>query len=909
MSDETKEDIKEDIDEDSVITEYREETWGKTVEGEYVTDGFKFRGKQPFKKAKEELENLFVRGAQFEVGNIELKILDSRDKGIEREVDIHMNEKEKGNNRGVAIVKLYGPNKRKENTVTITKSKQSDIKFVTLMAQKVIKPLIKTFLGKENGEIVKELSKPNNCDHCEKTFKTVRGLRGHMAKKHKAYMDISKETINLSSRETEMLLVENGEKEFDTNLEEDLNIKEEKKYTSKCSICEHLFETTRKYELIKKLLKHKETCGTIKVRQNPELKYCQICECEVKDELHLKRHRRDKHDILTESTSPPPKKTKISRIKTQNTQEKMELDESIQEEMDIDDNYNEENIRSILMDKRIEAKAKKLEEEERIFNDEKKKVEKEKKEIETLEIENTKQSIKKRKQRIKNEKKKSRNSNQTKKNDFIVPNLRPIPKNISHLCNAGDKVYTVPGDGACGANSIAAHLFRDEVFGPKLRKKINDFKVKHWNKKYKFKTQCSVESPFVRKIGRGGDISFTDPEKLFQYLKNNANAEYMWTDCEDFIIVADMFQVKIKVIKTRGESDENPFVAWFEPDIEMKEFAELENVEIDEIVLLHEDESHFNLIISENDELAKTGSLSFMTNIGPLLETNKIEKSKSYAEAVMNGSNIEKESPGDVKNSTLSDIESLKKELKKSNDRIKVLEKQYDECEAAFVKMAKEFEEQKSELKDLKTIMKLEKELEETSKTTPLKTTNINPLNIEISKRDEEMNVSNDIVIDKEYNCLECGFQGTEQSELNRHILLKHRIQCKNCEKVFETKPELMVHRKEEHYSLVALCRKGEECHFLDRCWWKHETEEGKSIQCFFCESNFPTKREVMMHRKSHHGRTVKICEKFLVKSCNYSEATCWFKHETANDKSKESNLLNENNSVFRKRQSNQKGP
>ena len=40
----------------------------------------------------------------------------------------------------------------------------------------------------------------------------------------------------------------------------------------------------------------------------------------------------------------------------------------------------------------------------------------------------------------------------------------------------------------------------------------------------------------------------------------------------------------------------------------------------------------------------------------------------------MNGSNIEKESPGDVKNSTLSDMESLKKELRKSNARIKVLE-------------------------------------------------------------------------------------------------------------------------------------------------------------------------------------------------------------------------------------------
>ena len=109
------------------------------------------------KKAKEDFEKLLVRGAQFKVGNIEIIILDARNKGIEVEVDIQLNEKDK--KRGNAIVKLYGPNERKENIVTITKSKQSDIKFVTLLAQKVIKPLIKTFLGKENGGTVEELRK------------------------------------------------------------------------------------------------------------------------------------------------------------------------------------------------------------------------------------------------------------------------------------------------------------------------------------------------------------------------------------------------------------------------------------------------------------------------------------------------------------------------------------------------------------------------------------------------------------------------------------------------------------------------------------------------------------------------------------------------------------------------------
>ena len=87
-------DIRKDGDN---ITAYKEETWGKNIEGEYITDGYKFRGKQAFKKPREELEKLMVRGAQFDIGNFNLKILDTRNKGIELEVDIHMNEIDKDN--------------------------------------------------------------------------------------------------------------------------------------------------------------------------------------------------------------------------------------------------------------------------------------------------------------------------------------------------------------------------------------------------------------------------------------------------------------------------------------------------------------------------------------------------------------------------------------------------------------------------------------------------------------------------------------------------------------------------------------------------------------------------------------------------------------------------------------------
>ena len=63
-----------------------------------------------------------------------------------------------------------------------------------------------------------------------------------------------------------------------------------------------------------------------------------------------------------------------------------------------------------------------------------------------------------------------------------------------------------------------------------------------------------------------------------------------------------MFQIRIKVISTKGESDENPNVYWIYPDKEMKQFAELKKVELLDMVLLHENDNHFNLIVSEDNE-------------------------------------------------------------------------------------------------------------------------------------------------------------------------------------------------------------------------------------------------------------------------------------------------------------------
>jgi hypothetical protein len=112
---------------------------------------------------------------------------------------------------------------------------------------------------------------------------------------------------------------------------------------------------------------------------------------------------------------------------------------------------------------------------------------------------------------------------------FRVPNIKEVSANCKHLVNIDDVLYVVLGDGCCGPNCGAAFLFNDEVYGSRLRRKMNIFMAKHWHKKYKNITNCSEENPFERKL-RGGEVKFTDPSKLVKFLLESEEAAFMWSD-------------------------------------------------------------------------------------------------------------------------------------------------------------------------------------------------------------------------------------------------------------------------------------------------------------------------------------------------------------------------------------------
>ena len=196
--------------------------------------------------------------------------------------------------------------------------------------------------------------------------------------------------------------------------------------------------------------------------------------------------------MKTGSISPPQKQRKYVNA---NSIEPMDIDD--QNVIDLSESLEDMVIdtleaeimeeRSKLMDDKISEKERIDDVKETLLKNKRDEAETKRDDIEARKHEQSKKLNKKRKQSLKDQRKnvnkKSKQSQnvfkQTKKPAYIT-NIKDVPKNCKHLVKANDVLYIVPGDG-CGA----AFLFHDEVFGPKLRRKMNIYMAKHWNVCYK----------------------------------------------------------------------------------------------------------------------------------------------------------------------------------------------------------------------------------------------------------------------------------------------------------------------------------------------------------------------------------------------------------------------------------------
>ena len=644
---------------------------------------------------------------------------------------------------------------------------------------------------------------------------------------------------------------------------------------------------------------------------------------------------RDAHEITSISTSPPTKRKR--RIEGEPELMEVEEDEqcieelsSSMEEMEIDQEVKILEERREYQDNKIKKKELKQQKEEQELLKMKLEVLEQKKRKEEKKAEDDKNQKRKKKQKEKDTKKKMRKKRKNTADKIV--NLKDVPENVKHLVSPDDVVYEVPGDGAFGPNSVAAHFFE----GPKLRLLLNRFMAEHWDKQYKYLTQCSPETPFIRKC-KGRQVKFTDPTELIKFLKNSHDTAFMWTDSEDLKVLADMYQVRIKVITTKGPDDKSVTVNWIYPDESMKEFSELKNVELNDITLLHQNDNHFNLIVNKHSNIAVEGSVTQR-----LLSGFENEESEQ-------GEEVNKKAGDDSKTSENKDISEMQKELKKYKKSLELIEAEYKKCERELRFKTEEAEKYKIEIKDLRKIIELGKEFDNDSGTKtvqnrkrkvsndtqvksdsvsknapkvfdctncPFSAASVDVLNRHIESHRQSR---------KEYNCMGCDFQGSTDMQLKKHTNLKHTlkgiptygtIKCRICSEEFSEKWNLMMHRKIVHPNTVAFCQKFEkgECTYTtESCWWHHEKREhNDGFNCFSCGKVFRTKSDMMVHRKREHTSLIKSCTEFLQGCCRFQETFCWFIHpnEIENNKSSKNEEFNPTHpSVFQKQKTNLKPP
>ena len=912
------------------IKQYDEHFWCKSKD---VPVGFTFKSKkQDFIRASDNIKLNFqnsAKGSLKQMDNVAFRIMDCRKRDSGPEMDIELI---KNKDRGVAVLKFYGPNsKTGECTIMINKSKRHDVKFVKILAEEVIKYLVDTFISGEGwGSIFRKINvqdiKQFSCIQCKKVFTSEKNLNTHKEKYHKKetyscdpcgykakdQADLNDHIENHTVRESNRC---------DIRINDDISVLHRmSKHTSKEKICkdkkeleEHKGDHTKKEYI----------CGNCD--------FATESRCKIKEHIEgTHREKREEEKLLIEE----PEDMEIE-----------EIDDVMKVVSEMDNIQEERKKRSEMQDKKVIETQRKRDLEEQRVKLEKQESEKKKAEAEKERQEEEKMKRKKRKASIKQQKKKIKR----KLNKYPL-NVTEVPENVKHLVGEGDLQLLVPPDGACGPNSGAAHLFKDPRFGPNFRIQMNNFMADRWHY-----YQDKISFPYKRKIGVNGDFvrfEIGEEEKFRQFLRTK-RAAFLWTDSEDLQVMANMYQMQIKVITTKGPEDSHATVNMIGPDPELNNFKLLPEGKVSDMTLLHYDELHYNLVISKDDHIAKFGTLSqYLT----------IEETERLVDEGFKDTENEA-----VEESTLAEAYKKSKEtIEKQNKRIKLLEKEIQE-KSNELQEAIETIEHAHEFKTIKS-----KKNEENAK---FNCTKCN------SKFKNQVLLENHIKLghtyEKEFNCLECNFKGRSGNDLRNHLssihhkpdqnLLKELKECQaskknvedeysKCEQELRIKTgeyerlkievqdlrtivdlrkqldekESTRSNRDKQYGKVKtnnvseldtkeemplLCAQSENKGNRQDKYEKHNSikhsveeleisetdEEFNCIECDFqttsteylrkhikikhriickiCEKEFKEKSNLMLHRKTEHYNSVATCRKFADKNCPFVEETCWWRH------------------------------
>ena len=234
---------------------------------------------------------------------------------------------------------------------------------------------------------------------------------------------------------------------------------------------------------------------------------------------------------------------------------------------------------------------------------------------------------------------------------------------------------------------------------------------------------------------------------------------------------------------------------------------------------------------------------------------------------------VNKRKPGNVKHHTEAKVrkrESIECLTKQ------VLIKKYKELEEKYDKIVSENNQLRQQNETLSEEVKCNKKEQIIQKATSQITTQ-----------------TENLLDEPEYPCSNCVYVADVPEELGWHMKGDHGLgdpdyqynfSCKICRKPFDVKSDLMYHIKVNHKKNMPLCKYFQygNCHFSDaKCWYIHEKEDEviKTFKCGYCCKDFKLKSEFMLHRKTEHNDSVKMCINYKYEKCHFKE-NCWYNHK-----------------------------
>ena len=255
----------------------------------------RFKGKKrSFIKSVESLKVLLKKGDGKSLSNVSFRVLDSRKMPHGVEYDI---ETLKEKDRGVSILKIYGPTPKKGCTVMITKSKEHDAKFVGILATDIIKQLFDKYTSTDGWKNIFEISKIKKptCQVCNKTFCSEKNLKTHFQKYHQAdvifqcdkcdYTVGNERGLKEHHQDSHVAAFECGKCDFEAATEQVLkdHISEKHETVVKCCKCPFIAENEQH------LNEHmtEKHCAILK---------CEECDFSTELQESLKEHHQQKHE-------------------------------------------------------------------------------------------------------------------------------------------------------------------------------------------------------------------------------------------------------------------------------------------------------------------------------------------------------------------------------------------------------------------------------------------------------------------------------------------------------------------------------------------------------------------------------------------------------------------------------------